>query len=648
VEKEGDGDTSPDPDGWSAETTDTEIALPDTPDAGDYVLLVREKIDGEDWTDAGAFAFTAGVFPAAPAVIDGPAVVNTTFAGFEWRTGKTLGRRWTVTGHWDASWNGVYEAPTPEDEAAGRWKKTDRNDRWFYYNPVWSSYWGRWLHYWVFNVNPYAGTNSSPAYQEGGALEAGPPVGGYWYSDYGSGGDIRLTGSWRLGLTGQFQYAFVEDDSAPVWSAESADAMVTKTGIAEGEYRLLVRERIDETRWADPGEFAFTVAFTPIAGPAVSGVTPTDDFAPTLKVHSAVPGPGRLRVQNAGTERARGIYASGGTLNGYPLYRKTDDSVYLFNGRYYEQRRWGLYGGDEWSPWASDDYYWSYPIWYYNDSLGSHPVPPTTSWGRSEGVDPVPVVEYGSYAAGQGTGQYQFRVDGGEWSQTFTGDSFTLPEQSSGIHVVEARELGENGLWGKEASFAIEISLIAAPVVTGPGESDGGWHIAFEWSAASGTRGTRTFRYRMNGGPWSAEKAGSNTGNAATTVAQLLDGYNAFEVQEKSTTGGWSVIGLHEVLAANALSGANNLPIPAGSRIVVVDPAGREYLWGPEAGQISRQYEPLLMRATDGARYLFVTARDKYHLPTCPSGATGILLTVPELIARAAIPCGRCNPPPLS
>jgi len=652
VEKESEGGTEPDPGEWSEETTDTEILLPDTLAEADHVLFVREKIDSGNWTDAGEFEFTAGAFPVAPPVIDGPAAVNTTFAGFEWRTGKTLGKRWTVTGHWDTSWNGIYEAPTPEDEAAGRWKKTDRDDRWFFFNSVWSSYYGRYYNYWVFNVNPYTGTSGSPAYKEGGELEVGPSTGGYWYGDYGGAGNVQLTFSWRLGLTGEFQHALVasDDQGAPDWSTPTSDLTVMETGIAEGVYKLLVREKIDDTRWTDPGEFDFTAAFQPIAGPALSGVTPTDDFAPTLKVYSIVPGPDRLRVYNAGTERARGIYAQDGMLNGFPLFKKVGDSVFLFNGNYYDQRRWGLYGADEWTPWATDDYYWSYPIWYYNDSLGNNPVPPTASWGRSEGTDPVPAFEYGTYAAGQGTGQFQFRVDGGEWSGAFTGDHFILPTQPAGIHVVEVRELGENGLWGSvSAPLSLDISLIAAPVVTGPIESVGGWHVTFGWSVTSGSRGTRVFRYRMNGGPWSPEKAGAISGNTASTVAQLRQGINAFDVQEKSTTSGWSVIGTHEIEVSNTFAGWHDFPIPPGSRIVVMDSAGREYLWGPEARQLSPSFAPLLMSPPNGeVQYLFVTSKDKYHLLNCPYGQSGILLTVPELIARVAIPCGKCNPPALA
>jgi len=52
--------------------------------------------------------------------------------------------------------------------------------------------------------------------------------------------------------------------------------------------------------------------------------------------------------------------------------------------------------------------------------------------------------------------------------------------------------------------------------------------------------------------------------------------------------------------------------------------------------------------AADKGKFLFVTSTDRYHLVTCSHGQTGVLLTVPELIARAAIPCGRCNPPALS
>ena len=50
----------------------------------------------------------------------------------------------------------------------------------------------------------------------------------------------------------------------------------------------------------------------------------------------------------------------------------------------------------------------------------------------------------------------------------------------------------------------------------------------------------------------------------------------------------------------------------------------------------------------DEAGYLFVTSADKYHLPECPFAKTGIPLTIPELLAREATPCGRCNPPALS
>jgi hypothetical protein len=51
--------------------------------------------------------------------------------------------------------------------------------------------------------------------------------------------------------------------------------------------------------------------------------------------------------------------------------------------------------------------------------------------------------------------------------------------------------------------------------------------------------------------------------------------------------------------------------------------------------------------ASDKAKFLFVTSTDRYHLAACSHGQTGVPLTVPELIARAAIPCGHCKPPAL-
>ena len=630
-------DGEADPEGWSEPSGDLSVT-PEGLAAGDYRLLVQEQVDDDEWTDAGEFAFTASAYLLPAPAVDGPPLINATHALFSWRTGKPGGWMFTASGAGDATYNGVYLA---QDAERGVYVNQARNDRFLYYDTSYSR--------WSMSQDHYS--TYMAAYYCAGTL-AGGPNSVSWYADYGYGPPM-VTKEDLTGLTGQFQWQIADGPTPDPerWSETSEDVFVEQTGLVPGEYRLFVREHVDGDEWTEVAGFDFTVAFQPIPAPVISGLTPTDIFTPALDIRTSAPGPDGLLVLGAGTIDANGLYIPEGTVNGFPCYRKAGAEVYLWNVPDYSSRKWIIQESAS-PPVETTGSYYSGGFWYYvYNSSGGGNRPPATGWSRSNGVANAPTLRHGAYPEGEGTGGFQFRVDGGEWSETFTGTSFTLPEQASGVHAVEAREMGENGLWSEAAPFSIETSLIAAPAVTGPEDSDGGWHITFTWSAASGARGTKTFRYRMNGGPWSPEKAGAATGNTATTVAQLLDGYNAFEAQEKSTTGHWGMIGLHEVLAVNAISGAGNLPIPPGSRVVVMDPAGREYLWGPEAGQLSRQYEPQVMSAPDGAgeaRYLFVTSSDKYHLPDCPYGQTGVLLTVPELIARAAVPCGHCKPPALN
>jgi len=622
-----------DPGEWSDPSEETSF-LPEGLTNGDYRLLVQEWIDEDEWTGAGIFPFSVSTYLLAGPAINGPAIVNATYARFSWRTAKPLGWMFTVTGAGESTYNGTYLA---EDAAAGVYRHTVRTDRWLnYLNSSGTHYWSMGSSRVTFMPGFYYCT---------GTLESGPT--GTWFVGNGFSPAPTVTREDLPGLTGLYQWQVTEDaePSPDGWSETSAAMSVEQTGLVPGEYRLFVREHVAGDEWTETGGFTYSVTANPIPAPVISATTPTDNFTPAFTIRSDAPGPERILVRGAGTAVANGNYIPDGMLNGYPCYVKADGGVWCWNVPDYSSRMWIIASSAN-RPAETTGSFHSGAYWYRVYSSAN--PPPASGWSVSSGAASAPTLQFGSYVEGGGTGEFQFRVNGGEWSETFQEASFVLPEQASGIHAVEAREMGENGVWGQAATFNIETSLIAAPTITGPAESNGGWHATFTWAATSGNRGTRAFRYRMNNGPWSVERAGANTGNTATTVAQLLDGYNAFEVQEKSTTGGWSVIGLHEVLASNALSGVSDLPVPPGARIVIMDAAGREYLWGPEAGQISRQYEPLLMRTTDGARYLFVTARDKYHLPTCPSGATGILLTVPELIAREAIPCGRCRPPALS
>ena len=624
-----------DPERWSEASEELSVT-PEELDTGDYRLLVQEQVDENEWTGAGEFAFSASAFLLPAPVINGPPFINATHAHFVWKTSVSSGWRFTVSGAGDSSFNGVYLV---QDAEAGIYRHTERNDRWLNHLEYSGS------HYWCLG---YSVTTSMPGYYyTSGTVETGPSSS--WSVGNGYSPVPAVDKEALPGLSGVYQWQ-VASGLAPDpegWSEADAGRETEQTGLAPGEYRLFVREHVDGDEWTEVAAFDFEVAFLPIPAPVVSGFTPTDIFTPALDIRSNAPGPDRFLVIGAGTADANGFYAPAGTVNGFPCYKKAGVNVYVWNVPDCGSRKWVIQESAN-PPVDTPGSSYSGSFWYYITSGGSRP--PANGWTRSNGAANAPTLQYGTLPEGEGTGGFQFRVDCGDWSATFEDASFILPEQATGVHAVDAREMGENGLWSQTGNFSIETSLIAAPVVSGPAENDGGWHITFSWSAASGTRGTRTFRYRMNGGPWSAEKAGANTGNTATAVAQLPEGYNTFETQEKSTTGNWGLIGIREVHVTNGLSASVDIPIPEGSRIVVVDPAGREYLWGPDAGRMSKQFAPMSMPAPMPVevQYLFVTSTDKYHLPDCPYGQTGIPLTVPELIARAAIPCGKCKPPALT
>lgn len=158
---------------------------------------------------------------------------------------------------------------------------------------------------------------------------------------------------------------------------------------------------------------------------------------------------------------------------------------------------------------------------------------------------------------------------------------------------------------------------------------------------------------------------------AATTAVNLTglnEGVYHFFVQEQTEDSGWSTTGTWTFTVSFEGAPAS-FEIPEGYRAVLVDAAGKEYLWG--GGVLPTGFAPLLVAApivgdaldtqvTDTMdafvaaavdvgepTYIFVTSNDRYHLADCPFAATGIELTAAQILAREGVPCQRCNPPDL-
>jgi len=146
--------------------------------------------------------------------------------------------------------------------------------------------------------------------------------------------------------------------------------------------------------------------------------------------------------------------------------------------------------------------------------------------------DLTPTVDW---AAVEGASRYRCSVDGGSW-QPITATSFTTASLANGAHSLAIQAGDAAGNWSTSSwswSFTVEATDPSAPVMSGTSPTN---DTTPTWSWIGGGNGIGRFRYRFQGGEWSAETSATSY----TPASALAEGSYLLEVQERDIVGDWS------------------------------------------------------------------------------------------------------------
>ena len=182
------------------------------------------------------------------------------------------------------------------------------------------------------------------------------------------------------------------------------------------------------------------------------------------------------------------------------------------------------------------------------------PGPPDVSGSSPTNLDPVPdagdPIWSWTSGIGDGSGNYQYRLDGGAWSTETTNEYYIdTIGLTTGDHTLYVQERDAIGNWSSSGSKIITVDITAPgpPDVSGssptnldpvPDSGDPIW----SWTSGSGD-GSGNYQYRLDSGVWSDETI--NTYYIDTTG--LITGDHTLEVQERDTIGNWSVSGTRSI-----------------------------------------------------------------------------------------------------
>jgi|GEM_PF-3790395 len=388
--------------------------------------------------------------------------------------------------------------------------------------------------------------------------------------------------------TGNFSFKLDDGD----WSADAATSEFTVENLTDGSsHTYYVREKLVDESYGDLASCAFTVTFSSgTIQPQVKFANIATDLTNQTVTFSLLAYESKLLSGlTRDTLGMSGMYIAVGTRNGALYYR--NGSFYLwYSSRFsrwmvtaasqfdnesgmYEYYECYLYANDQ-----TDAVTWASGTWYGGMNADMS-ISGTITWGNGV-YHVIPI----------GTGTCRYQVNGGSYIQLDTGViSFSLAMALGNSYEVKISELLDNGLWSPETTVTIGCARLAAPqLATGDGitESDGGRNVTLKWTGTAVSMqenvlgGSGIFRYRIDGRVWSAETQVVS----ALQMFQLPTGEHTISLQEKSGNAIWSETASLTLTVTNGAeagtgSGGSGITVPEGAYLVLVDAAGKEYLW---------------------------------------------------------------------
>lgn len=386
--------------------------------------------------------------------------------------------------------------------------------------------------------------------------------------------------------TGDFSFKLGNED----WSIDTGTSEFTLEDLADGSsHTFHVREKLVDESYSDTAECAFTVTFISgtIQPQAEFELFTTDLTSHTVNFTLLSYESKLLSGLTVDTLNLGGMYIPSGIRNS-GLYYRNGDFYLWYSSRF---SRWMITSAAQFDNESGIyDYYecylyannqttaatWPSGVWY-GGYMADMSISGTPAWnGGIYHVIPI------------GTGICRYQVNGGFYVQMDAGvTSFTLAMALGNSYEIKISELLDNALWSPENTIIIDCARLSAPQLTTADdltESDGGHNVTLQWSGAGISEqehilgGSGIFRYRINNGIWSAETQAVS----ALQMFQLPTGEHTISLQEKSGNGVWSeaeTLTLTVTDGAEAGSGSGDITVPEGAYLVLVDVAGKEYLW---------------------------------------------------------------------
>lgn len=136
-----------------------------------------------------------------------------------------------------------------------------------------------------------------------------------------------------------------------------------------------------------------------------------------------------------------------------------------------------------------------------------------------------------------GTGNFRYKLDGGEWHLTYSTIFVPSVPLNNGLHTLYVQERGSSGSWSDSGTHTIAIDAIDPPYVTGE-ELTTNASPVWTWTSENGSG---IFRYKLNDGDWSHP----TTDSSWRPLSALTDGFHELYVQEQNAFGQWSVSNSH-------------------------------------------------------------------------------------------------------
>ncbi len=328
--------------------------------------------------------------------------------------------------------------------------------------------------------------------------------------------------SWNGTGAGIYRYKLNSEDFSEGYVETSEQNFSPSEALSEGNHVLYVRERDLAGNWSGPGTFTILVDYTPPASPLLFAVSPTNDIMPTWNWTA---GGGETdatfryklndnKLETDAIETASLSFTPSETLS-------VDDHTF-----YIQQSDAAGNWSEVESLTVTIDLSASPPPNWSSMPVITNNIKPTWAW-----------------RSGGGSRYYRFSLDSSDVtmiSDSGSDTSFTpAQELNEGLYTLYVQERDYAGNWSDSTSFELEIDLTppAAPTDIAPALTN---RASPRWSWVSGGGGCGVFRYKIGDDDFSR---GANTISSPQLIADVEYDHGetvTIYVQESDIAGNWS------------------------------------------------------------------------------------------------------------